>query len=192
MLKIVLIRPGSTEFDQQGRILGTLDVPLSDTGNTEVDHLVDQIRDYDLEIVYTSPCQSADQTARRIAAALGVKCKSVEQLKNIDHGLWQGMLVDEVKRKQPKVFKRWQEQPEAVCPPEGEMVAAAQKRVEATLLKIAKKYKNGTIGIVVPEPLASLIGCVLRHSEIREGWKTNGAGGSWEVIDVEPAARMAQ
>ena len=41
----------------------------------------------------------------------------------MNHGLWQGMIIDEVKRKQPKVYKQWQEHPENVCPPEGEMLA---------------------------------------------------------------------
>ncbi len=60
-----------------------------------------------------------------IGAALKLKPKTLERLQNLDHGLWQGMLIEEVKRKQPKVYKQWQEQPENVCPPEGEMLAAA-------------------------------------------------------------------
>ena len=41
------------------------------------------------------------------------------------------MLVSDVKRKQPRVYKRWQEQPESVCPPEGEMLGEADERVRA-------------------------------------------------------------
>ena len=36
------------------------------------------------------------------------------------------MLIDDVKRKQPKVYRQWQEQPEIICPPEGEMLSEAQ------------------------------------------------------------------
>ena len=70
------------------------------------------------------------------------------------------MLIEDVKRKQPKVFRQWQEQPEIVCPPEGEMLSEAHERVQAALTKMLKKHKEGTIALVIPEPLASLVQCV--------------------------------
>ena len=36
MLKILLIRPGVTDFDEQGRIKGTLDIPLNENGTAQV------------------------------------------------------------------------------------------------------------------------------------------------------------
>ncbi len=43
-------------------------------------------------------------------------------MQNLNLGLWQGMQVAEVRHKQPKVYRQWQEQPENVCPPDGEMI----------------------------------------------------------------------
>ena len=37
MLQIVLIRPGTTDFDEQGRIQGTLDIPLNERGQIITD-----------------------------------------------------------------------------------------------------------------------------------------------------------
>ncbi|NIL96875.1 MAG: histidine phosphatase family protein [Planctomycetales bacterium] len=185
MLKIVLIRPGTTEYDQQGRILGTLDVPLADAGNAEVDVAIDQLRGQPIQALYTSPCESARQTAEKISGSLNLKCKPSDQLKNVDHGLWQGMLVEEVKRKQPKVYRQWMEHPESVCPPEGEMLDTARHRVEAFLSKLFKKHKQGTLGIVVPEPLAGLIESYLRRSELPASWNNVAGGGSWQIIEIE-------
>ena len=44
MLQIVLVRPGSTEYDAQERIQGTLDVPLNEQGNTEVAQVIHELR----------------------------------------------------------------------------------------------------------------------------------------------------
>jgi probable phosphoglycerate mutase len=107
-------------------------------------------------------------------------------LRNLDHGLWQGLLVEEVKRKQPKVYRQWQEQPESVCPPGGEMVADAQERVRTALTKILKKHKEGTVGLVVPEPLASLVRAYLEQGEVGDLWQAGARHGTWEVIEVEP------
>ena len=44
MVQIVLIRPGSTDYDEQGRIQGTLDIPLSEQGTREVERVIEEIR----------------------------------------------------------------------------------------------------------------------------------------------------
>lgn len=184
--KVILIQPGATEFDHQGRIQGTLDVPLSERGVEELVRRVTASDGEKLDIVYSSPCQAAVETAAKVSELLHVKTKTVECLQNVDYGLWQGLLVDDVKRKQPKVYKQWQDHPETICPPEGEMLSTARERVATSLFKFLKKHKNGTIGLVVPEPLASLIRSLLRQTELSDLWKANGDVGGWEVIDVEP------
>lgn len=188
MLQIVLIRPGSTAFDSEGRIQGTLDVPLSEAGTEQVEAICGELADAGIEIIYSSPCQSSLETAEGIAKALGVKYKEVEKLRNLDHGLWQGMRLDEVKRKQPRVFKQWQEHPETVCPPEGEMVDQARQRVEAVLAKLVKKHKQGVVGIVLPEPLASLAQAQLSHQALPELVKPAAPCCSWQTFGIGAAA----
>ena len=129
MLQIVLIRPGSTDYDEQERIQGTLDIPLNEQGSSEVAQVIDQLREKEIEAIYSPPCQPSEETGRAIAKRLGVKLKKLERMQNLDHGLWQGMRVKDVRRKQPKVYRQWQEQPQNVCPPEGEMLSHAQQRV---------------------------------------------------------------
>src|SRR5688572_13413557 len=125
MVHLVLIRPGSTDYDLQGRIQGTLDIPLSEQGRQEADQAVEKLRDRSLKTLYCAPCQSAAETARIIGQALRIKVKPLDFLRNLNQGLWQGMLVDEVKLKQPKVYREWKEHPENVCPPDGEMLSQA-------------------------------------------------------------------
>ncbi len=186
MVRIVLIRPAATEYDEQGRILGTLDIPLSEQGERDVSRIIDEIRPLAINAIYTGPCQSACQTATAIAEALDVKLRKIESLRNIDHGLWQGMLIEDVKRKQPRVFRQWQEQPGIICPPEGEMLSEARQRVQAALTKILKKYKEGTVAFVIPDPLAGVVQGELLQREIVDFWKTRSACGKWEIIDGEP------
>src|SRR5688572_431547 len=90
MQQILLIRPGTTEYDQQGRVQGTLDIPLCEDGRQEVEALVGELRDKPIAAVYSSPSQSAQQTAEALAATLDLKVKTVDNLENLDHGLWQG------------------------------------------------------------------------------------------------------
>ena len=188
MLQIVLICPGSTDYDTQERIQGTLDVPLNEQGNTEVAQVIDGLRQQEIEAVYASACEPAQQTGKAVAKAIDVKFKKLDHMQNLDHGLWQGMRVKDVRNKQPKVYRQWQEQPETVCPPQGETLAEAEQRVRTCLTKLVKRHKNGVIALVVPEPLLSLIRHFVKHDQLGNLWKAANGHGRWEVLRVEPEA----
>ncbi len=188
MMKLVLIRTGATEFDAQGRIQGTLDVPLSDEGRQQVASVSGDLKDQRIKTIYTSPCSAAVQTAEIVAEACGIKAKKLDKLQNLDHGLWQGMLIADVKTKQPRVYKQWQEKPETVCPPSGETLDSARKRTQQIFNKLVKKHKDDVVALVVSEPLASLIAQALKHDELGDLWKTSQIC-AWELIPIEPAAQ---
>jgi phosphoserine phosphatase len=185
MFRILIVRPGATEYDQQRRIQGTLDIPLCEDGRRQVDAMIGELRTQPIEAVYTSPAQCAVQTAEALGEAVDLKVKELDKLQNLDHGLWQGMLIKDVKTKQPKVFKQWQEQPETICPPQGETIGAAEERLQAVITKLTKKHKSeGLIAVVVPEPLASLLCHVLRDGELSDLWRSRESLAPWEVIEV--------
>ncbi|MEQ8791581.1 MAG: histidine phosphatase family protein [Pirellulaceae bacterium] len=191
MIRFVLIRPGSTDFDDQGRIKGTLDMPLNGNGTTQVAQAVTELNGMSLDCIYASPCQSAQQTASALAAGREVKVKVLDKLGNMDHGLWHGKLIEEVKQKQPKVYRQGLDNPESLCPPGGEALSSVKDRVAAQLEKLIKKHRQGVVALVAPEPLASIVRCVLEHSDLIDLWKSERDAGNWELIDVEPGKLVA-
>jgi probable phosphoglycerate mutase len=191
MVQIVLIRPGSTDYDVQQRILGSLDIPLNEQGLAEVAATVEQVRDKGMEIIFAPVSQPSLQTAEVIAKALKIKRKKIERLQNLNQGLWQGMLVEDVRHKQPKVYRQWQEQPENVCPPEGEMLGHADERVRNAIVKILRRRKEGVIGLVLPEPLLSLARRFITHGVLGDLWKAPNGHGRFEVLQVDPEGVLA-
>ncbi|NUQ61086.1 MAG: histidine phosphatase family protein [Pirellulales bacterium] len=184
MLQIILIRPGSTDYDVQRRVQGNLDVPLNDQGAMEVARVIEEIRNRPMEVLYAPASEPAVQTATAISQALGVKLKKLDHLENLDQGLWQGVLIDEVRVKQPKVYRQWQERPETVCPPEGEMLSEADERVRAALARLEKRHRDGVIGLVLPEPMASLARRHLCQCELGDLWKATEDHGRWEILEL--------
>ena len=191
MLRIVLVRPGSTDFDEQGRIKGTLDVPLSENGNSQVAQTVRELKALSVETVYCAPCQPAIETAEVIAEAIGEKVRRLERLHNVDQGLWQGKLIAEVRQNQPKVYRQWQEKPETICPPGGEMLLDAAQRVQSVMEKLLKKHRSGVVALVVPEPLASIVRRHLTDAELGDLWKVECEKGQWEVFEIERETLVA-
>lgn len=185
MLRMVLIRPGSTDFDEQGRIRGTLDIPLNETGRQQAARAAFELGSANLEVLYAAPCQSVRETAEILARELNIKVKCLELLRNLDHGLWHGKRIEEVKQTQPKVYRLWQDSPDAVCPPGGETVTAARQRASESLAKLLKKHKQGVIGLVVSEPMASIWRSVVAQHDLHDFWKAECDSGCWEFIDVK-------
>lgn len=184
MLTLLLIRPGETEYDQQGRIQGNLDIPICEDGRRQTRASLDEIAAAKPTVVYTAPGKASKQTGELVADAAGVKTRVLDKLSNLDHGLWQGMLVEEVRNKQPKVYRQWQENPMTVRPPDGEPLSKAKIRVTEALRKLQKRHKEGTIALVSPEPLASVIRHVLQHDQLSNLWKGSERCGMWEAIEM--------
>ena len=185
MCNVVVVRPGATLFDEQERIKGSLDMPLSLAGVEQVHRTAIEIAKLPISTVYCGPCESAQSTAREIAEQTRAKWKVCECFRNLDHGLWQGKLIDELKRQQPRLFRQLQENPWSFCPPGGETFAEAEARVEKLIVKLCKKHANETIAVVIPEPLASLIAAKLKETDLLDLWKSECDDGSWEVIDSD-------
>jgi len=185
MLKVLLIRTGATEYDLQGRVQGTLDVPLSEDGRQQVEQVAGELSSQAIDALYTGPCRATKQSAEMLAVQLHLKVKTINSFSNLDHGLWQGMLIADVKSKQPKVYRQWQEHPENVCPPEGESLQKVRERLRVALVKITKKQKSGTVAIVVPEPVTSVLRNVLRHDELGNLWHVDcKQQPPWELIEM--------
>jgi broad specificity phosphatase PhoE len=165
MTQVLLIRPGATVYDEQNRVQGILDVPLSDRGRAEVAELADRLagNGVAIEALYCGPGESVVRTAETVARALGLRVRRLEELRNLDQGLWQGLQIDEIRRRNLKLFRQWQEDPRTVCPPLGETVESAQARIASALKPILKKHRDEAIGLVVAEPIARLVSCFLRR-----------------------------
>jgi len=191
MKQLVLVHPGATEYDQQGRIQGTLDVPLSDDGRQQVAEVAKQLAELGATVLYTAPGQPAKQTGEILSDVLGLRAKTLEKLTNVDQGLWQGMCVEDVKTKQPKLFKKWLDKPQSVCPPEGESIPHAKERAAEVLSKLRRKVKpDTTVLLVAPEPMASVVRHILCANVLENPWTTANSPGQWEVIDLEVEQKL--
>jgi phosphoserine phosphatase len=186
MVQFILIRPGTTDYDQQARIQGTLDIPLNDQGRREVVAVAEKLKGQTIAALYCSPAQSAQESAEIIGEALELKPRTLEKLQNANQGLWQGLTVEEVRLKQPKVYKQWQERPESISPPQGEMLSEVAQRVKEVLEKLGKKHRDATVAIVAPEPLATVVRHCINGEDLGDLWKAANGANRLETLLVPP------
>jgi broad specificity phosphatase PhoE len=192
MTQVVLFRPGATVYDEQNRVQGVLDVPLSERGRAEVAQLAaalpETLQGVELTALYCGPGESVIRTAEAVGRALGLRPRRVDELRNLDQGLWQGLQLDEIRRRNNRVFRQWLDDPLTVCPPMGESVEDALERIRAALKPLIKRHQDEAIGLVVGEPLAQLVACHLRRDP-RVQLDDDVPTGGFECIVVTPDVR---
>jgi len=146
---LVVIRSGATDYDRQGRIRGTLDIPLCAEGIADAERAAAKLatpsaNGLTITAIYTSSAACAVETASIVGRAVGLRPRTAAELENLDQGLWQGMLVEDLRRKQPRLYRQWQDNPWSVSPPEGELLEEACGRVEDALVKLLKRHAAAT------------------------------------------------
>ncbi len=185
MTQVVLVRPGATVYDEQNRIQGVLELPLTERGRAEVQVLIEQLRGLDFDALYCGPGESVVSTAEALARTMGLRARKIDELRNLNQGLWQGLQVEEIKRRNPRVYRQWLDEPMTICPPLGETIEDALDRVKSLLKPLLKRHRDETIALVVPEPLARLISLFLRRDPAISLEELNHTG-SFEQISVTP------
>ena len=183
--QIILFGVGRTDWDDERRIQGNLRVPLNDAGRDEVRARVDELRDAAPAALYTAETLSAVQTAEILAKGLKLAARAQPALNEVGFGLWQGLLVEEVKNRHPKVFKRWLSDPPSVSPPEGEPFEDAFARVANAIGGIAKRHAKETVVVVCPKSVRVMAQCVLTDQAVDRLWDEPGAHAAWEAFQVQ-------
>lgn len=175
---LVVIRSGTTDYDLQGRIRGNLNIPLAPAGIAAAEAAARHLSAALPVALYTSPTRCSVETADLIGAATSLVPRRVPSLAGLDLGLWQGMLVSEIRRRQPRLARHWEEDPWTVVPPDGEPLAAARDRIAAAIGKILSRHPEGPVAVVVPAPIDRII---------REVIAGEPAGDLWQIADTAPA-----
>lgn len=198
MNKIILVRAGHTAWEEtfpehgsapgvtkenailesaaglnndQQRLQGTLSLPLSETGKEALKKVASLLQLEGVGIIYSSGNESSGPTADYLAELCRLKSRKVTRMHELDCGLWQGLRIKDIKQRYGRAYRLWREDPAAVCPPEGEPVVEAFKRVEASLKAIAKKNKNGTAVAIVAAPVvAAIIECIFLGRSLEDMW----------------------
>ena len=175
---LLLVRCSRTEWDEAHRLGGDCDLPACKAWGEE---LTQVLRDHDLSAltyIITSPDQASSQTADHIAKLADKKVKKIDDLTEVDLGLWEGQRFSELKDRFPGAFKQWEEDPSAIVPPQGEPMADAELRLLTALAKTLDKLNGkGKHLAVVVRPIAfHVLRNRLQGLDLAQDWDADAAG----------------
>jgi broad specificity phosphatase PhoE len=105
---LLLTRHGATENNRarpprlQGR---GIDCDLSEPGRAQAQQTGRFLRDLPLEAVFSSPMRRALQTAEAVASPHGLAPQTVDQLIEVDVGLWEGRNWEDIQQAYPEAYQ---------------------------------------------------------------------------------------
>ena len=188
-LQILLVRAAETPFSRQGRFEGDIDVPLTERGRrlcrrmlTEVLHPMGGV-----DGVYSAGNQGSRETAEILAAANSNRIRILPGLRGVSFGLWEGQLVTDVRHRHRRIFNQWQREPSSISPPEGEEMDCAIRRTHSAVRSISRKHRLGTVCVVAPGMVISLIYCHLMRIDPERVFEAAGDLSDVEVVSAEDA-----
>ena len=159
---VLLLRHGDTKLSPERRFsgIGSAALGLSAAGRDQARLAAGsvQLQGHAFAEVLTSPLTRCQETARIVAAALGVPIVVDAELREMDFGRWEGMTFDEVQDRYPEDLQRWTQSAEA--PPTGssETFAAVIERMGTVAERLASRYAGASVVAVTHiTPMKALV-----------------------------------
>jgi broad specificity phosphatase PhoE len=146
--RVFLIRHGTTELSTEDRFAGAVDVLLSDAGRDQARRLGRRLVSENISVAFASPMKRTMETARLVVEPHGVEVSPVDGIREIAHGRWEEMKREEVERKFPEEYSRYEEDPFSFAPVEGESGLQVTARALPALLKIVEEHCDERIVMV--------------------------------------------
>jgi broad specificity phosphatase PhoE len=152
--KFILIRHGQSLGNAAKIYLGHTDLDLSELGKSQAKFAAEYFKGEKISAIYSSDLLRAYNTALPHGELHNIDVIKSKELREVHVGEWEGLSVDEIRKRWPHEFDvLWHGQFGSMCPPGGEPVFLAGKRMYDKLLSIAKE----TDGVVLITSHAAII-----------------------------------
>ena len=146
--RLYLVRHGATQLSAEDRFAGEAGVELSAEGRWQAALLGERLRRESLTAIYCSPLSRTRETATIIAGCCGLDLVSVDGLREISHGRWEGLTRAEVEERYAAEYAAWEEDPFTFAPQGGETGVAVLARALPAVRSIVTGHPGGRVLVV--------------------------------------------
>jgi broad specificity phosphatase PhoE len=133
--ELVIVRHGQTVQNIARIAQGWHDSELSEAGRDQVLRLAGRLARHNATALYSSPLGRALSTAQAISEATGLEIVTLDDLREMSFGGWEGRSYSDIRRQDEEIYLRWIDD-EAVPCPGGESHADVRRRFERAIAAI--------------------------------------------------------
>lgn len=143
--RLIIVRHAQASGNLEGRFQCRKNNELTELGRRQLELLSLRLRDTHIDAAYSSPLNRAMDTARACVRERGLEVTPDSRLIELDAGLMESLLMDELQEHFPEQMEHWKNAPHLFCPPEGETMRQLYERVTAAAADIAAENQGRTV-----------------------------------------------
>ena len=143
-----IVRHGETDWNILGKTQGHGNSNLTEKGIEQATTLAESMSKYPIDYIYSSDLGRAVETANILADVLNLEVNETNALREMGFGVWEGLLMDEIKENYADMYSIWRNTPHLFDVPGGETLSIIQDRVDEFIKEINEKYDNKHILLV--------------------------------------------
>ncbi len=188
MTKLIFIRHAET--DMAGTFCGHSDPELNAHGISQLPNLVEQLKCWPIQEIYSSDLRRAKQTAQPIAAHFQLECKARKELREIYFGRWEGLRWSEIEMTEPEEASCWIEEYPKRNFPEGEATNDFLERVVNEVEFYLEKRRGRTIAIVTHAGFIQVALTRIFGMSEEKSWNLTREYASFVLVDSPPVMKQ--
>lgn len=142
-MKIYFTRHGQTEWNVIGKLQGWGNSNLTEEGIERAKRLSHRLKEVDFDFIYSSSQERALDTAKIIKGDRDIEIKTLDDLREIGFGSWEGMEIKNIKEIYGDEYDTYLNRPHLYEPVDGESLLDVYERAENALNEIlSRKAEN--------------------------------------------------
>jgi broad specificity phosphatase PhoE len=146
--RIYLVRHGATQLTAENRFSGAVGVDLSEDGRWQCARLGERLQRQEIHAIYCSPLSRTVETATIIGGRCGLTHTTMDGLREISHGRWEGLTRQEVEERFGGEYASWEEDPFTFAPEGGESGVAVLARALPEIRTVVTRHPGERVVVV--------------------------------------------
>ncbi|WP_426348592.1 alpha-ribazole phosphatase [Alloiococcus sp. CFN-8] len=185
-MKLFFIRHGQTDWNLKGKIQGSSDIELNEIGVKQAEELSKKLlaENYSFSKIYSSSLKRAAKTAEVLSENTNIEYVTLDGIKEMNFGLWEGLSWSEVKDKYPSEYEEWFIKRRYTKTPKGESYQDMLERVLMAIYNIINENSENVV-IVTHSAVIMSIQCYLTSTSFDQMTKFKTDNGSVVEIDTD-------
>lgn len=135
---------------------GSTDSEITSLGEKQLVALSEEMKNHNLDVIYTSPLKRARLTAEAMNEYHNVDVVVEDRIQEINVGDWELRKWEDIEKEYPEEYELWENSPEHFVSPNGESMQQVYDRAVAATLDMVEQNRGKTIGVASH-------GCTIRN-----------------------------
>lgn len=145
MIKLILVRHGTTICNEGGALSGVTDSILSEKGMLQASKLAEYLKSEKIDKIYATPFYRTKETVKKLAKIKDVEIEESNQLNEINFGDFEGLSFKQIEKDHNQEVEKMISQGFKYKYPNGESLEDTFIRVKNKIQKIISENENSTV-----------------------------------------------